>query len=97
MALRSLKSWLMPVISQLFLSRARLLKRRVSAEKKRVAQGRPHTLHFFHQIDDPYSQLLDCVLPQLQSRFDVHIERHITSPPEAVSYTHLTLPTKRIV
>jgi 2-hydroxychromene-2-carboxylate isomerase len=82
MALRSLKSWLMPVISQLFLSRARLLKRRVSAEKKRVAQGRPHTLHFFHQIDDPYSQLLDCVLSQLQSRFDVCIERHITSPPE---------------
>ncbi|WP_228764515.1 DsbA family protein [Limnohabitans sp. Rim11] len=72
----------MPVISQLFLSRARLLKQRVSAEKKRVAQGRPHTLHFFHQIDDPYSQLLDCVLPQLQSRFDVCIERHITSPPE---------------
>ena len=82
MALRSLKSWLMPVISQLFLSRARLLKQRVSAEKKRAAQGRPHTLHFFHQIDDPYSQLLDCVLPQLQSRFDVCIERHITSPPE---------------
>ena len=82
MALRSLKSWLMPFISQLFLSRDRLLKQRVSAEKKRAAQGRPHTLHFFHQIDDPYSQLLDCVLPQLQSRFDVHIERHITSPPE---------------
>ena len=82
MALRSLKSWLMTVISQLFLYRARLLKQRVSSEKKRAAQGRPHTLHFFHQIDDPYSQLLDCVLPQLQSRFDVQIERHITSPPE---------------
>ena len=82
MALRSPKSWLMPVISQLFLSRARLLKQRDRAEKKRAAQGRPHTLHFFHQVDDPYSQLLDSVLPHLQSRFDVRIERHVTPPPE---------------
>jgi 2-hydroxychromene-2-carboxylate isomerase len=82
MPLRSLKSWLMPVISQLFLSRARLLKLRMRAEKKRQSQGRPHTLHFFHQEDDPYSQLLATVLPKIQSRFDVTVETHRVSPPE---------------
>ena len=82
MALRSLKSWLMPVISQLFLSRSRLLKQRSRAEKKRQSQGRPHTLHFFHQVDDPYSQLLATVLPQIQSRFNVTVETHVVSPPD---------------
>ena len=82
MPLRSLKSWLMPVISQLFLSRARLLKLRMRAEKKRQSQVRPHTLHFFHQEDDPYSQLLATVLPKIQSRFDVTVETHWVSPPE---------------
>jgi 2-hydroxychromene-2-carboxylate isomerase len=82
MQLRSLKSWLMPVISQLFLSRARLLKLRMRAEKKRQSQGRPHTLYFFHQEDDPYSQLLATALPSIQSRFSVTVETHWVSPPE---------------
>jgi 2-hydroxychromene-2-carboxylate isomerase len=82
MTLRSLKSWLMPVISQLFLSRQRLLKQRTVAEKKRQAQGRPHTLHFFHQIDDPYSQLLESVLPTIQSRFNVEIKKYLVGPPD---------------
>lgn len=83
MTFRSLKSWLMPVISQHFLSRKRLLKLREKAEAKRKAQSRSHVLHVFLQSDDPYSQLLAQALPLLQSRYAVSVLQHIVSEPEA--------------
>ncbi len=82
MAFRSLKSWLMPVISQLFLSRKRLLALRQKAELKRNAQQRPHVLHFFHELEDPYSQLLAQAIPLLQSRYAVSVLQHLVGPPE---------------
>jgi 2-hydroxychromene-2-carboxylate isomerase len=82
MSLRSLKSWLMPVISQRFLSRERLMALRQKAEHKRQAQSRPHVLHFFHQVDDPYSQLLAQALPLLQSRFAISVLQHVVGEPD---------------
>jgi 2-hydroxychromene-2-carboxylate isomerase len=72
----------MPVISQLFLSRSRLLKLRHKAEKKRQEAKRPHVIHFFHQLDDPYSQLLAKALPVLQSRYNIILETHLVEAPE---------------
>jgi 2-hydroxychromene-2-carboxylate isomerase len=83
MFFRSPQSWLMPVVSQLFLSRSRLLKLRKKAEEKRQSSRRPHLIHFFHQADDPYSQLLMKVLPILQSRYNISIETHLVGPPES--------------
>ena len=82
MFFRSPQSWLMPVISQLFLSRSRLLKLRHKAEKKRQEAKRPHVIHFFHQLDDPYSQLLAKALPVLQSRYNIILETHFVEAPE---------------
>lgn len=82
MFFRSPQSWLMPVISQLFLSRSRLLKLRHKAEKKRQEAKRPHVIHFFHQLDDPYSQLLAKALPVLQSRYNIILETHLVDAPE---------------
>ena len=82
MFFRSPQSWLMPVISQLFLSRSRLLKLRHKAEKKRQEAKRPHVIHFFHQLDDPYSQLLATALPVLQSRYNIILETHLVEAPE---------------
>ena len=82
MFFRSPQSWLMPVISQLFLSRSRLLKLRHKAEKKRQEAKRPHVIHFFHQLDDPYSQLLAKALPVLQSRYNIILEIHLVEAPE---------------
>ena len=82
MFFRSPQSWLMPVISQLFLSRSRLLKLRHKAEKKRQEAKRPHVIHFFHQLDDPYSQLLTKALPALQSRYNIILETHLVEAPE---------------
>ena len=82
MAIRSLKSWLMPVISQRFLSRSRLLALREKAEVKRSAQQRPHVLHFFHELEDPYSLLLAQAIPLLQSKYSVSVVQHLVGPPE---------------
>ena len=82
MFFRSPKSWLIPVISQLFLSRSRLFKLRHKAEKKRQEAKRPHVIHFFHQLDDPYSQLLAKALPVLQSRYKITVETHLVDAPE---------------
>ena len=77
----SIKSWLMPVISQRFLSRERLLRLRAKAERTRVKKGARHLLHYFHQVDDPYSALAAAVLPRLQSRYDIDIAVHVVGPP----------------
>jgi 2-hydroxychromene-2-carboxylate isomerase len=77
----SLKSLLMPAISQRFLSLDRLEKQRARAERKRVAQGDAHRLHYFHQVDDPYSALAAVSLPMLLARYDVRINAHVVGPP----------------
>jgi 2-hydroxychromene-2-carboxylate isomerase len=83
MSFRSLKSWLMPVISQHFLSRQRLLKLREKSEAKRKSESRSHVLHVFLQTDEPYSQLLAQALPLLQARYAVSVLQHIVAEPDA--------------
>ncbi len=77
----SLSSLLMPAISQRLLSRERLLARRASAERSRRQRGERHQLHYFHQVDDPYSALLAGQLLRLLARYDVDIIPHIVPPP----------------
>jgi 2-hydroxychromene-2-carboxylate isomerase len=77
----SLKSLLMPAISQRLLSRERLLKRRASQERTRVSSGQRHTVHYFHQVDDPYSALAALCLPQLMERYDIDCVTHVVGPP----------------
>ncbi|MES2415333.1 MAG: DsbA family protein [Pseudomonadota bacterium] len=77
----SLKSLLMPAISQRFLSRERLEKLRIRAERKRQAQGEAHHIHYFHQVDDPYSALAAASLPMLLARYDVAVSAHVVGPP----------------
>jgi 2-hydroxychromene-2-carboxylate isomerase len=77
----SIKSWLMPVISQRLLSRERLRRRRASAERIRVRSGARHRLQYFHQVDDPYSALAASVLPRLLARYDIDIEAHVVGAP----------------
>ena len=60
----SLKTLLMPAITQRRFARSTLLAKRAKAEKARQAARRPHEVHYFHQIDDPYSHLLAQALPR---------------------------------
>ncbi|HXA46017.1 MAG TPA: DsbA family protein [Burkholderiaceae bacterium] len=79
----SIKTLLMPMISERLLSRKRLLKLRARSERKRVANRQRHQVHYFHQIDDPYSALTAQVLPQLLSRYDIELIPHIVGAPPA--------------
>jgi 2-hydroxychromene-2-carboxylate isomerase len=80
-ALMSIKTLLMPAISQRMLSRERLLQRRATAERQRRARREPHRLHYFHQVDDPYSALAAAALPRLLQRYDVELVAHVVGPP----------------
>lgn len=77
----SIKSLLMPPISQWLLSRDRLLARRARAERNRRRLGQPHRVHYFHQLDDPYSLLAAASLQKLRARYDVEVVPHLVGPP----------------
>lgn len=77
----SIQSLLMPMISERWLSNTRLLKARAKAERSRIAQGEPHRVYYFHQVDDPYSALLASRLPALLARYDIALSVHVVGPP----------------
>lgn len=77
----SIKSLLMPMLSQRVLGRGRLLRLRARAEQARLARGARHTLHYFHQVDDPYSALAAFILPRLLARYAIDLVPHVVGPP----------------
>lgn len=77
----SIKTLLMPAISARLLSRDRLLALRGAAERRRMTRSEPHTLHYFHQVDDPYSALLVQVLPRLLARYELQLQAHVVDAP----------------
>lgn len=77
----SLKSKIVSNIAQRVTGEERVLKKRAEAEKKRRAAGEPHTVSYFHQVDDPYSHLMVQVLGELAQRYDIAVEPHIAAPP----------------
>ncbi len=77
----SIKSLLMPTISQHLLGRERLLRQRAKAERARQSRGLPHRVLLFHQVDDPYSALLAACLPEFLTRYDVELLPHLVGPP----------------
>ena len=77
----SIRSLLTPYISARLLSEERLLKLRARAERRRVADGAAHEVHYFHQVDDPYSALACAVLSALAARYDIVLHAHVVGPP----------------
>jgi 2-hydroxychromene-2-carboxylate isomerase len=55
--------------------------RRWLAEQRRRLSGEPHRVLYFHQLDDPYSQLAAQALPELLARYDVTLVPHLVGPP----------------
>jgi 2-hydroxychromene-2-carboxylate isomerase len=58
---------------------------RIAYAVRRRSMGKQPTLHYFHQSDDPYSQLLAHCLPTLQARYAVSIVSHAVPPPDAAA------------
>lgn len=77
----SLRTFLQPRVTGLMTSpRTRELRRAV-VEKLRVLRGQPHRILYFHQVDDPYSDLAAQLLEDFLARYDVELEVHLVGPP----------------
>jgi 2-hydroxychromene-2-carboxylate isomerase len=61
---------------------ARLAKKRASAESQRLKEGRPHTVEYFHQVDDGYSHLAAQLLQRMKARYDIELECHLVNGPQ---------------
>ena len=65
-----------------FSSSAFLEKLRAKARKRRKKAGEPPVVHYFHQVNDPYSHLAVQKLDELKQRYNLGFKPHLTSAPE---------------
>lgn len=77
----SIQTFLSARISSFVLDPERQRRRRSAAERRRRRRGLPHEVHFFHQVDDPYSHLLAQALVVLHERYDVVLRIRLVPPP----------------
>lgn len=77
----SLKTAIVSRVTASLTSEERLRKARRKAETARLKQGLMHTVHYFHQADDPYSHLMVQALPALLERYDIRVVFHLVSAP----------------
>lgn len=73
-----LRSTLMRVMT----SRGQQSRRHAIARLKRKLAGRPPCVHYFHEVSDPYSHLAVQKLDELQNKYDIAFEVHLTSSTE---------------
>src|SRR6185369_15911635 len=77
----SLKSTIAPRVAGMITStRTRDLRRR-AVELRRYLGGGRHRVHYFHQVDDPYSHLAAQLLEPFLERYDVELDVHLVGPP----------------
>jgi 2-hydroxychromene-2-carboxylate isomerase len=74
---------LRPLLIQALTSPRTRTARRTVHEIGRRLRGAPHRVHYFHQVDDPYSQLVAQVLPAFVARYAVELVPHLVPPPPA--------------
>ncbi len=78
----NLKTRIRSIAMRRFTSAAHLEKQRTHARKQRKKRGDMPVVHYFHQVDDPYSHLTVQKLDQLKARYDLKFQPHLVSPPE---------------
>lgn len=54
-------------------------KKRQQAEARRLKTNSPHVVHYFHQVDDPYSHLAVQVLREFINRFNIELRPHVVA------------------
>ncbi len=55
-------------------------RRRLAAMRRRI-RGAPVEVHYFHQVDDPYSQLAAQTLPSLVESYEIELVPHLVGAP----------------
>ena len=76
-----LKSYVVSRVAEKILSHETLSAKREKFERARVKSGEPHSVAFFHDPTDPYSQLLERALSDFETRYHVQFTKHLVSPP----------------
>ncbi len=51
-------------------------------ELKRKILRRPHEVHFFFQVDDPYSYLASQVIEDLEKNYQIAVKVHLVDRPK---------------
>jgi len=69
------------LVTRVILDTQRKKRSQKNSEAKRVREGRKHVVHYFHQINDPYSHLCAQILPLLQITYDIEIKFFLVSHP----------------
>jgi len=64
---------------------ARRNQRRIRAEQQRQRDSRPHTVLYFHQVDDPYSQLAVQAMTPLLDRYDIQLVPKLVAAPTPIA------------
>lgn len=82
---RTLKAWASRGASRLLTSPGLRSARRWTAAWRRRLAGAEPALHYFHQADDPYSQLTAQLLPELCARYRVVLVPHLVPAPDAAA------------
>lgn len=82
MSPKPLARWMTSRLMTRLFSESQVTKRRREAEKKRVSDGMPHVVEYFHQLDDGYSQLVAQVLAKFAERYDVELRCHLVIGPQ---------------
>jgi 2-hydroxychromene-2-carboxylate isomerase len=77
----SLARRIAPRAIQLLTSPHTRAARRSLAELQRRLRGEPHRVLYFHQVDDPYSQLAAQLLGELERRYEVELAPRLVGPP----------------
>ena len=81
----SLSSAVKTTISQALTSPAlRQLSRQSHALRRRLSR-QPATVHYFHQVDDPYSHLTALHLEAFEAKYRVRLVPHLVPPPDAAA------------
>ena len=77
-----MKAALGTLVASLVSSAALRDLRRLLASRRRRLGGRSAEVHYFHQVDDPYSHLLVQLLPALQARYRIELHVHLVPAPD---------------
>lgn len=80
----NLKTRVRSTIMRYLASPGALERQRAKARKRRATAGEPAAVHYFHQVDDPYSHLAVQKLDALRSAYGLPFRAHLVSgpPPE---------------
>jgi 2-hydroxychromene-2-carboxylate isomerase len=70
-----------PLVTSLITSNWLKSLRHSLSDAKRAATGSSHEVLYFHQPDDPYSQLLAQYMPDLQARYEIDLKLVLVRQP----------------